>query len=108
MLGIQGLREEQEQEANLALRHHPLAGHAPFRVSCSDADEEPSKVEALFRALADARLNTGEKNSASLESFQKFVRQKTEQLKKEYGCKAVEYSVELQSGKVKLKAKPKT
>jgi hypothetical protein len=108
MLGIQGLREEQAHDAELALKHHPLSGQGHFKVSCSDTDSEPSKVEALFRALSDARQVTGEKNSASLDSFKKFVRQKTEQLKKEYGCKTVEYAVELQGGQVKLKAKPKT
>jgi hypothetical protein len=108
MLGIQGLREEQAHEAELAIKHHPLSGHGHFKVSCSDVDSEPSKVEALFRALSDARQVAGEKNSASLDSFKKFVRQKTEQLKKEYGCAAVEYAVELQGGQVKLKAKPKT
>ena len=108
MLGIQGLREEQAHEAELAIKHHPLSGHGHFKVACSDAEAEPSKVEALFRALSDARQFTGEKNSASLDSFKKFVRQKTEQLKKEYGCTAVEYAVELQGGQVKLKAKPKT
>jgi hypothetical protein len=36
------------------------------------------------------------------------VKQKTTQLQKEYGCKAVEYTVELQNGQAKLKAKPKT
>jgi len=108
MLGIQGLREEQAHEAELAIKHHPLSGHGHFKVSCSDVDSEPSKVEALFRALSDARQVAGEKNSASLDSFKKFVRQKTEQLKKEYSCTAVEYAVELQGGQVKLKAKPKT
>jgi hypothetical protein len=108
MLGIQGLRDHEAQEAELAIKHHPLAGQGHFKVSCSDADSEPTKVEALFRALSDARQFTGEKNSASLDSFKKFVRQKTEQLKKEYGCRTVEYAVELQGGQVKLKAKPKT
>ena len=108
MLGIQGLREEQAHEAELTIKHHALSGHGHFKVSCSDADAEPSKVEALFRALSDARQVAGEKNSASLDSFKKFVRQKTEQLKKEYSCTAVEYAVELQGGQVKLKAKPKT
>ena len=108
ILGIQGLREEQEQEAKLALRHVE-SGRSPnpFMVACSDVDSESGKVESLFQALAEARQKTGEKNSANLDSFRKFVRQKTEQLRKEYGCKAVEYSVELQGGQVKLKAKPK-
>ncbi len=109
MLGIQGMREEQQHEAEVALKHHaPAKPEGHFSVACSDVDSEPKKVEALFQALAEARQQTGEKNSANLESFKKFVRQKTDQLRKEYGCQAVEYSVELQSGKVKLKAKPKT
>jgi len=108
MLGIQGLREEQEHDAARAVRLHPNAGQGPFKVACSDVDSELSKVEALFKALSDARQTVGEKNSANLDSFKKFVRQKTEQLKKEYGCKAVEYSVEMLKGQVKLKAKPKT
>jgi hypothetical protein len=108
ILGIQGLREEQAHEAELTIKHHPLSGHGHFKVSCSDADAEHSKIEALFHALSDARQVAGEKNSASLDSFKKFVRQKTAQLKKEYGCNAVEYAVELQGGQVKLKAKPKT
>jgi hypothetical protein len=104
MLGIQGLRDGEQHEAELARKHHT---EKPFTMSWSDASTEPAKVEALFQALSEARQKTGEKNSASLASFQKFVEQKTEQLRKEYGCKAVEYSVELQGGKVKLKAKPR-
>lgn len=109
MLGIQGLRDEQLHEAELARKHEAVArksGHVS--VACADPDSEPEKIEALFQTLSEARAKSGEKSSASLASFKKFVRQKTEQLRKEYGCKAVEYSVELQGGQVKLKAKPKT
>src|SRR5260370_1101256 len=95
MRGIQGLREEQENGAPRVVRLHPNSGQGPFKVACSDVDSELSKVEALFKALSDARQTVGEKNSANLDSFKKFVRQKTEQLKKEYGCKAVEYSEEM-------------
>ena len=65
------------------------------------------QVESLFKALTEARSKTGEKSAANLESFKKFVQQKTAQLRKEYGCKAVEYTVEMQGGQAKLKAKPK-
>jgi len=40
--------------------------------------------------------------SASLESFSSFVKKKTEQIRKQHGCQAVEYSVDVQDGKVKL------
>lgn len=107
VLGIQGLRTDEEHEAQKELKHH---GHAtaerPFSMAFSD-DPDPTQVESLFNALTEARSKTGEKSSANLDSFKKFVKQKTTQLQKEYGCKAVEYTVELQGGQAKLKAKPK-
>jgi hypothetical protein len=36
------------------------------------------------------------------------VKNKTDQIRKQHGCQAVEYSVELQDGQVKLKAKAKS
>ncbi len=109
ILGIQGLRDEQVHEAELARKHEAVARKSGYvSVACADPGSEPEKIEALFQALSEARAKSGEKSSASLVSFKKFVHKKTEQLRKEYGCKAVEYSVELQGGQVKLKAKPKT
>jgi hypothetical protein len=35
------------------------------------------------------------------------VQKKTEQIRKQYGCEGVEFSVELNDGHVKLKAKAK-
>jgi len=103
MLGIQGLRDEQQHEAELARKHHRRDGI--FTVA--DIDSEPQKVEALFQALSAARRQAGSKDNASLDSFKKFVQQKTSQLRKEYKCQTVEYSVEVLDGQVKLKAKPK-
>ncbi len=109
VFGIQGLRIEQEQEAKKALSHHARpTDDAPFSVACSDVDADHSQVESLFTALTEARQKAGDKSNANLDSFKKFVKQKTAQLRKEYACEAVEYSVEMQGGQVKLKAKPKT
>ena len=109
VLGIQGLRDEQAHQSELARKHEAVARHGgSVAYACSDADAEPHQVEALFRALGEARRHSGEKSNADLDSFKKFVRQKTTQLRQQYGCQAVEYSVELNEGKVKLKAKPKT
>ncbi|HEY1936743.1 MAG TPA: MXAN_5187 C-terminal domain-containing protein [Candidatus Angelobacter sp.] len=108
VLGIQGLRSDEEHEAAKALKHHGAAtADRPFTASLTDGTE-PTQVESLFQALTEARKKAGENNTANLDSFKKFVKQKTAQLQKEYGCKAVEYSVELQNGQAKLKAKPKT
>lgn len=103
MLGIQGLRDEQVHEDELARKHHRRDGI--FIVA--DIESSPHQVEALFQALSAARKNTGAKENANLDSFKKFVQQKTAQLRKEYNCHTVEYSVEMQDGQVKLKAKPK-
>ena len=79
-----------------------------FRIACAEPDREPEKVELLYQALVAAKQNAGE-NVAKLsrESFREFVRKKTLDLKKQKGCKEVEYAVELVGGQVKLKARVK-
>jgi hypothetical protein len=107
ILGIQGIRTDEEHEAQKELEHQEHPGHErPFSLLVAD-DGDHKQVESLFQALTQARKKAGEKSSANLDSFKKFVKQKTAQLKQEYGCKAVEYTVELQGGQAKLKAKPK-
>jgi hypothetical protein len=112
ILGIQGLRIDEQHAAEAALKHHDLpmdqVQGEPFAVDCADPDSEPEKINALFEALATARKQTGDNAAGNLASFQKFVRQKTAQIQKDYKCPKVEYSVELKDGQVKLKAKPKT
>ena len=108
VLGIQGLRSDEEHEAAKALKHHgPVTDQRPFSMQFSDGSDQ-KQVETLFQALTEARKKMGENSTANLDSFKKFVSQKTAQLRKEYGCKAVEYTVEMQGGQAKLKAKPKT
>jgi len=112
VLGIQGMRAEEQHAAEAALHHHDLPATSgsgqPFSIDCADVDTEPQKVEALFSVLSKAREQTGDTSSGNLASFRNFVRKKTAEIRKEYGCPAVEYSVELKGGRVKLKAKPKT
>jgi hypothetical protein len=108
VLGIQGMRPEQQHEAEQELKlHGSTVAAKPFSVAFSDMKSDQKQVEALFNALSDARKHTGEKSTANLDSFKKFVQQKTSQLRQEYGSKTVEYSVEIKNGQVKLKAKPK-
>jgi len=107
VLGIQGLRVEEQHAAEEALKAHPRHADRPFSVACADVESDRANVEALFHALTEARGKTGESGGGSLESFKNFVRQKTAQIRKEYGCPAVEYSVEAVEGQVRLKAKPK-
>jgi hypothetical protein len=80
----------------------------PFSVACGDARAEKDQVRKLYQALTEAKKKSGESVSGNLESFSSFVQKKTEQIRKQYGCEAVEYTVEMQNGQVKLKAKAKT
>ena len=111
LLAVQGVRpEEREPEHKvygLSHAHGETAPAEPFVVHCADPGAEREKVEKLFTALSDAKKRAGENVSGSLESFSSFVQKKTDQLRKQYGCQAVEYSVDVADGKVKLTAKAK-
>jgi hypothetical protein len=113
VLGIQGLRIDEAQAAAEALEQgsaRPEAGEKPFTTHCSDADADHEKVQQLFNAMTEARQKAGDAaaGSANFDSFKAFVKKKTEQIRKDYGCHAVEYSVEMEGGQVRLKAKAKT
>ncbi len=108
--GIQGLRTEEERGAAAALSGEAEADEAkPFRISCSDADADQEHVRKLFDAMIAARTKAGDAAAANaaFESFKGFVKKKTEQIRKDFGCHAVEYSVETENGQVRLKAKAK-
>ncbi len=79
-----------------------------YEVACSDPDREPEKVQQLYSALLEAKKQAGEKTDAlTLDNFQDFVRLKTQQLKKQAGTAQVEYSITMEDGQVKLKARTK-
>lgn len=79
-----------------------------FTMQCADARAERDQVQKLYQALTDAKKRSGEAVFGNLDSFTSFVQKKTDQIRKQYGCEAVEYTVEMQNGQVKLKAKAKT
>jgi hypothetical protein len=84
------------------------AEEKPFSVECGDVRAERDQVRKLYQALTEAKKKSGETVSGNLDSFSSFVQKKTEQIRKQYGCEAVEYTVEMQNGQVKLKAKAKS
>jgi hypothetical protein len=102
LLAIQGVRQFEDEAPEVI----DLTEREPFRIACSDADEERHKVQSLYDAMMEARRAAKLSTAAgTFESFQQFVKKKTEQLRDEYGCTAVEYSVETEDGQVRLKAK---
>jgi hypothetical protein len=117
LLSVQGVRVSEEPKAKHAvyglIRHAQTEGaeasgsDQPFSVQCSGAAAEREQVESLYKALTEAKQKSGEKVSGNLESFAAFVKKKTSEIRKQHGCDAVVYSVEMQGGQVKLKAKTK-
>jgi hypothetical protein len=118
LLSVQGVRPVEEHEST----HHPVYGvgqgaaaavatasaeHGPLTVQCTDARNEPAQVQKLYNALTEAKKKAGESTSGSLDSFTSFMQKKTDQLRKQHGCQSVEYTVEMEGGKVRLKAKAK-
>jgi len=116
LLSVQGVRPAEEHESQhhqaYGLAHGAGAAAAPaldqaMTVQCSDPTAEKDQVEKLYHALTDAKKKAGEKVTGNLDSFTAFMEKKTSQLKKQHGCQAVEYSVEMENGHVKLTAKAK-
>jgi hypothetical protein len=121
LLSVQGVRPEEEHKP----QHHVAYGVSqaaaaavagastgasssqPFTLHSVDK-EEREQVERLYNTLVAAKKKAGEKVSGDIDSFTSFVQKKTQQIRKQYACETVEYSVELNDGHVKLKAKAKT
>ncbi len=97
--------------------HHHAPEHDPasraaqtkkittFAMAFSDPSNEHDKVEQLYSKLVEARSETGERAGVpSLKDFEKFVQQKTKELK-DKGGREIEYTVSVEAGRVKLKAR---
>src|SRR5690349_22999931 len=105
LLSVQGVREEEHEQ-----RGHKAYGvshneNQPFVVQCSDAGAEADKIEKLYVALTSAKKKNGEAVSGTLDSFKSFVQKKTQEIRQQHKCEKVEYAVEMQDGRVKLRAK---
>ena len=108
LLSVQGVRSSEEHTP----KHHPVYGTkaaAPHAFTLEYSEASPKEeVERLYNALVAAKKKSGETVTGNFDSFASFVKKKTNEIRKQHSCQAVEYSVELQNGQVKLKAKAKS
>ncbi len=113
LLSVQGVRvaeeEHKPQHQVYGLSHGAAAAApAPQHFTLHNVDKaEHDQVERLYNTLVAAKKKAGENVSGDLDSFETFVQKKTEQIRKQFHCQDVEFSVELTEGHVKLKAKAK-
>jgi hypothetical protein len=117
LLSVQGVRVTEEE---LKPQHHPVYGVSHAAAAAAAVASSPhftlhnvdqaerEQVERLYNILVAAKKKAGENVSGNIDSFLTFVQKKTQQIRKQYHCDNVEYSVELTEGHVKLKAKAKT
>ena len=113
LLSVQGVRTAEDEHQP---KHHhaygvghgaaAATGPQPFTLHSVDQTER-EQVERLYNTLVAAKKKAGENVSGGIDSFTAFVQKKTEQIRKQYGCGAVEYTVETEGGEVRLKAKAK-
>jgi hypothetical protein len=100
---------EAERAQRRAKTEKSDAVNLPFTVSWEDPDHEKKKVEQLFAAFREAKAKAGEDTEPlTMEAFQKFVRQKTDQLKKQKDAHEVEYIVTVEGNHARLKARVKS
>jgi hypothetical protein len=100
---------EAERAKGRAKTEKSDAVNLPFTVSWEDPDHEKKKVELLFAAFREAKAKAGEDTEPlTMEAFQKFVRQKTDQLKKQKDAHEVEYIVTVEGNHARLKARVKS
>lgn len=107
VLGIAGLRTEVERHAGEAISVDDAEGDFS-KIACSDVDTQMDSVRAFYDRMMTEKQKVGEAAGAPFESFASFLRKKTEQIRRDFKCEAVEYSLDVQGKQVKLKAKPKT
>ncbi len=92
-------------------------GHLEVPQPHAEADEEQAEhflifsgdvleVVALYEAVVRAREAAGLPLGA-FDSFATFVQNKSEEIRSQFHCQAVEYTVLAKSGKVRLKARPR-
>ncbi len=101
-------KREEGREAPRPVPPPPPPPEKPtaYKVQWQDPEKEQEKVAELYKALVEAKKKVGDSpDSLNIEGFKRFVKAKTDQLKKDMRCENVEYVVEVENGQVRLKAK---
>lgn len=100
-------RELEKQRLEEASARHDawLRGEHRAKVAMSDPLRQTEQVQQLYHKMIEAKKAAGENANINYEQFSQFVRQKTEELRKQMHTKSVQFEVSVESGQVKLKAK---
>lgn len=85
------------------------AGFRATTVTCRDPQQEVDKVISLYNSVIDAKRACGEPtDKLSFEQFHKIIVVQSSKLKAQLQCPSISFSVEIDQGQVKFKAKGNT
>ena len=102
------LMEKEEGRGQFAQQRRELEAlttDETFRVVCTDPAAEPEKVDQIFQAMLVAHRKAGQRaDKLDPKGFEKYIRDKTKQIKTALGCDKVEFSVSVENGKVRFRA----
>jgi len=102
------LMEKEEGRGQFAQQRRELealTSDQTVRVVCVNPAAEPEKVDQIFQAMLAAHRKTGQRaDTLDPARFQKYIGDKTRQIKAALGCEKVEFSVTVEDGKVKFRA----
>jgi hypothetical protein len=81
-------------------------GFRPTTITCKDPQNEVDKVISLYNSVIDAKKQCGEPtDKLSFEQFHKIIIVQSSKLKAQLQCPSISFSVEIDQGQVKFKAK---
>jgi hypothetical protein len=100
----EGYRRKQDELLGIAGLHEAHLPRAPKPASFFVKEGDDQSIRNLFHAMHNAQSRAGQP-TATWETFYRFVATKTRQIRQEHACGSVEYTVEVQDGAVRLKAR---
>jgi hypothetical protein len=73
-------------------------------VVCSDPEIEPEKADQILQAIISAQRELGRRVEVDPARFQKYLCDKTRQIKSMYRCASVQFWISTEDGKLIFKA----
>ncbi|MFC1849755.1 MXAN_5187 C-terminal domain-containing protein [candidate division CSSED10-310 bacterium] len=84
-----------------------VAAKKEFTATTRDPHQETEIVSAIYKQYMKAQSDSGQPvKRVSQDGFQKLIAKQVAAIKKSHKCSAVNFSVKIHDGEVKLKAKP--
>ena len=105
---MQGREEGRDPSGAPRVPKRAAAKQAPQRSNfiCADAHKDVETVRNLYDALVEAKTRCGEPtDDLSFPRFHHLIATKTDKLKEHLGCDRVRFSVSVEDGRVRFKAK---